>query len=59
MPPNCSTQTMLGMLMTDCLAKAKGEMVSATLMEKNDDEGKRRATALREHFERRIKELNK
>jgi hypothetical protein len=59
MPPNCSAQTVVGMLMTMCLAPAKGAMVNATLMGKNDDEGKRLATVFRAHFERRITELNK
>jgi hypothetical protein len=61
MPPNCSAQPVGGMQMqlTMCLATAKGAMVNAMLMEKNDDEGKRLATVLRAHFERRIKELNK
>jgi hypothetical protein len=45
--------------MTMCLAPAKGAMVNATLMGKNDDEGKRLATVFRAHFERRITELNK
>jgi hypothetical protein len=59
MPPNCSSQTVLGRLMTMCLAPAKGAMVNATLMGKNDDEGKQSATVFLAHFERRIQELNK
>ena len=61
MPPNCFTQPVpeIGMQMMLCQATAQGELVNATLMEKNDEEGKRLTTVFRTHFERRIKELNK
>jgi hypothetical protein len=58
-PAHCSSSSVSNFWVTTCTAATKNLMFNVTHMEKDNEEGKRLATVLSAHFERRIKELNK